>query len=614
MRSICYVLNLLSPSAPPLAPLGPTGKLPHWGLVLLSIRASLFRKTMALWPGRRFDGVKFVAIGVLLFLAAVFVALPTGCSVPAPDGSADTFGLDFSLPPQAKREGVVVFVVDGLNAEVFAEMLAAGELPTIDRYFVQRGLYAPRAVANIPSVTLANLTSLATGRFPGHHGVTGITWFDRNRLLWRNYATIAQKNMLDGDYTAPTIYEQFPDATTFSVFFQPHRGATKFIENALSGGPPFALGWYEFVDRLTLFRLGIVADVARKRKAFPAVTIVYLLAPDFSAYRHGVRSGQYRRALSHTDRQIGRVMGDLARSGLLQKLTIALTSDHGMCSVERHFPIEKFLRNQVGLDIATGRLWEQTPFEKRMDYYRRYAAVLYGSGDRYWALCLRKPAGGDSSPGAWAAWPARPSAGELGAYPCRSGPKDLIAELISQEAVDAVGYAPGPGCVRIRRKGGEVEFRQPDGANGAISYHLLSGPDPLGWATAVPASALGGEPMSGRDWLRATVGTEFPDLPAQLLAYFRAQRAGDIVAFAATGWNFRNVNRAGHGSLSPGDMCVPLLLAGPGVLQERLDVVRTVDLMPTLLDLLGRAAPGELDGRSLVGRAIPKPPGTDRHE
>lgn len=533
-------------------------------------------------------------------LIAVAVAA-AGCGVPGAAGPLDTFGLDFTMPPGSQVAGAVVFLVDGLNARVFAEMLEAGELPAISRHFADRGLYAPTAVANTPSVTLPNLTSLVTGRFPGHHGVTGINWFDRNRLLWRDYETIAQKNTLDGDYTAGNIYEQLHDQTTFSVFFQPHRGATKFIENWTSAGPMFFFGMYETVDRLTLFRLNIVADVARRRGRFPAVTICYLLAPDFRAYAHGLDSEQYREAIRHTDRQIGRVLGDLARAGLLEKLWIVLTSDHGMGEVGRHLPMDVFLRRSVGLSLAPGRLWEETSFEKRLAHYRRYAGVLYGSGDKYLAICLRRPIFRGGKCTGFAAWPIRPRPPDLANYPAAGGKTvDLPALLCGQEAVDAVAYAAGPNRVYVRRSRGQVEFRQPGGPGAKISYISIRGGDPLGWGRALPAAALAGRPAEPDEWLAWTSGTDYPDLPAQILAYFRAPRAGDIAVFAAPGWDFNNVNRAGHGGLRPEDMHVPLLLAGPGIDRGKLSTARTADLMPTLLKLLGRRVPAGVDGRPLV--------------
>ncbi len=539
-----------------------------------------------------------------------------GCGVPAAYGPADSYGLDFSMPQGVDVSGAVVFYVDGINARIFQEMLDAGELPGIKKYFVDRGLYAPRAVASTPSVTLVNLTSFVTGKFAGHHGITGINWFDRNRLIWRNYETIAQKNRLSGDYTSTNLYEHFPGRTTFSVFFQAHRRATKFIENPTSAAPPFVFGWYEFVDRLTLSRFNIVMDVARKRREFPAVTIAYLLAPDFRAYDYGVNSKQYRRALKHTDRQIGRVLGDLEKAKLLDKLIIALVSDHSLCQVTKHFQLEKFLRDDVGLNIASKRFWEKKPFEKRLEYYSKFSAVLYGSGERYWAICLRKPSGASSGEVSFEAWPHRPAASDLKTYPVGNEPsllgalfgarriraqkKDLLSILVAQEAVDVVAHANGPNCVRVRNSSGEVEFRQPSGRGGEISYRLISGDDPLGWKETVPSRALAGEGLTGRQWLQATLETDYPDLPEQILAYFRARRAGDIAVFAAPGWDFSGKHRAGHGGVRPADMLVPVLLAGPGVPKGHVKAVRTVDVMPTLLALLGRAVPADLDGRNLI--------------
>jgi len=536
--------------------------------------------------------------GSLPFLAAVLVC---GCGVPGPDKPADSFGVDFSLPATAAAQGAIVFFVDGLNAGIFQQMLDAGELPAIRKYFVARGAYCPRAVASTPSVTLANMTSFVTGRFPGHHGVTGINWFDRNQLLWRNYETIAQKNTLDGDYAAPNLYEQFPDRTTFSLFFQPHRGATKFFENRTSAGPAFFFGWYEFVDRLSLYRFREAMVLARNREEFPALMIAYLLAPDFRAYDFGVGAEQYREAIRHTDKQIGRVLADLERSGRLDKIVVALVSDHSLCDVDRHFSIDTFLREKFGLHVAPKRLWEETPFEKRLAHYRDYSVVTYGSGDRYWAICLRRPIREGGKVRGYASWPVRPGAADLESYPAGGSGRevDLLAALVGREAVDAVAYAAGPGRVRVRRKSGEVEFRQASGPGGRISHHLVSGRDPLGWAGTLDAKALAGEPQTPRWWLGATAGTQYPDLPPQILAYFRARRAGDIALFAAPGWDFGTKNRAGHGGLRPGDMHVPLLMAGPGVPKGKIDLARTVDVMPTLLQLLARPIPKDLDGEAL---------------
>ncbi len=554
-------------------------------------------------PGIRIPGLWWVAALLSLILS------PGGCGVPGARGNADSFGLNLAMPAGTLTRGAIVFLVDGVNAEVFDRMLQAGELPAIRKYFLDRGLYGPRATANIPSITLPSLTSIATGRFPGHHGITGNNWFDREGRIWRDYGTIAQKNKLDADYTAPTIFEQFPNLFSCSIFFQPHRGAKKFFENRTSAGPPFFFQWYEFVDRLTLYRLGELAALARKKRQWPAVTVCYLLAADFRAYRHGVRSAQYREALKHTDYQMGRVLGDLERAGLLDKLVIALVSDHGMAQVTRHFPIGSFLSEEIGLDIATEHLWEETRRSWREDYYRRFQAVSYGSGQRYWALCLRRPIRKGGGTADFAPWPVRPLPADLEAYPTSSGEADLLSVLTGQEAIDAVAYAVGANCVRVRREAGEVEFHQAGGRGREITCRAISGADPLGWKSKVPAEALNGKAMTPRWWSAATADTQFPHLPAQILAYFRAARAADIAVFAAPTWDFKGRDRSGHGGLRAADMHVPLMLAGPGVPHGRIRSAGTVDLMPTLLELLGRPVPPGLDGKDLLAdrRVSPVP-------
>ena len=571
----------------------------------------------------RARGARAAANLMALFAA---VALVAGCGAWTDEREA-TFGFDF--PPPAADEGLsaIVFFTDGVNRDVFERLLADGRLPMIRKYFVDRGLYARRCVSSIPSVTLACETSFVTGIFPGRHGVTGIKWFDRNRLLWRNYETIAQKNTLDGDYIAPTIFERLEGETTMSLFYQAHRGATKFAENWTSAGPPYFFGWYDLVDRISLLRFHIAASVARQREVFPAFIIAYLLYPDMEAYRSGVSCEAYERAMEHTDAQVGRVLRDLEAADRLETTVIVFATDHGMIDVAHHWPIEKAFRDDFRIDVATGHLWEETTFEDRLAYYGKHACVLAGSGDRYWAVSLRKPKPGaaaeDGKAPAFENWLVRPSAEDLRSYPTRDGGRiDLIGRLREQEAVDLVAYRAGPERIHVTNRRGTAEITrgtspEPRGASAAANtgrpaqvghsstyaYRVVQGEDPLGYADALPPEMVLGQPHAAAAWLEATIDTAYPDLVPQLAAYFDAPRSGDLAVFAAPGWDLGEVHKAGHGGLRPGEMLTPLLIAGPGVPHERREApMRAVDVVPTLLDLLGKPVPEDIDGRSVVGK------------
>ena len=63
-----------------------------------------------------------------------------------------------------------------------------------------------------------------------------------------------------------------------------------------------------------------------------------------------------------------------------------------------------------------------------------------------------------------------------------------------------------------------------------------------------------------------------------------------------------------HGSAYDYDTHVPLIVLAPGLESETLDIpARTVDLAPTLANLLGIPVPDEVDGRPLVEVATPSP-------
>ncbi|MCH8854096.1 MAG: hypothetical protein IID41_15810, partial [Planctomycetes bacterium] len=137
-------------------------------------------------------------------------------------------------------------------------------------------------------------------------------------------------------------------------------------------------------------------------------------------------------------------------------------------------------------------------------------------------------------------------------------------------------------------------------------YRLHSrGGDPLGYLDDPKLRAfVEGGWHDSRAWLAATADTLHPDFVPQVVEMFDSPRAGDIVLFAAEDWAFDTWN-SGHGSSLAGDMRVPMYFAGPDLAHGgQIDCARNVDIMPTVLDLLGEAHRlGEvepIDGQSLA--------------
>ena len=112
-------------------------------------------------------------------------------------------------------------------------------------------------------------------------------------------------------------------------------------------------------------------------------------------------------------------------------------------------------------------------------------------------------------------------------------------------------------------------------------------------------------PHDSRSWLHATAESQFPDFVPQIVEMFDSPRAGDAVVFAAEAASFDRSNRGGHGSALRRDMIVPMIWSGPDIPSGgRIEVARTVDVTPTLLELLSVPLPGRemlaMDGVSLT--------------
>ncbi len=138
----------------------------------------------------------------------------------------------------------------------------------------------------------------------------------------------------------------------------------------------------------------------------------------------------------------------------------------------------------------------------------------------------------------------------------------------------------------------------------SFRYTVQRPPDPLMLSETAEAAGLAdGRFHASADWLVGTIRARFPDFVSQIVDYFDSPRAGEMIVFSADGWDFSQANRGSHGGIGQQDMIVPMAFAGPGLpAGGQIPLARTVDLLPTLLEFLGRpdalGASGPIDGVS----------------
>ena len=520
----------------------------------------------------------------------LLVLLASGCAA-IPDERAKPFDFEWPDTLRAGRGHAIVFFVDGVNRDVFHEMIEAGELPTFKRYFLDRGAEVAKAVCTFPSVTTPNCVAMATGFLQGRTNVPQIRWFDRNRMLFRDYATIAQKDAVDGGYVVPTVFERLTAGWSVSIFFPIHRGATRWIENWTSAGPPYFFKMFHLVDRISMIRWSIVNDIALTRGEFPRVVWMHLIAPTCNAVLHGIGGEIYRDSIRHADAQVGRLLADFEAEGILEDLTLFLVSDHGQTASDpqKRLDVGDVVEKGLGLRVARKHLFERTVFEDRLAYYRKHDAVFATAGERSCHLYIRKP-------GAGSTWLDRPTIRELRAYPTKSGGEDLMRRLAAREQVDFAIAHEGKRVLIVSDTGeGSITSEE-----GRYRYEVSAGEDPLRYAAHPPAAKLIGGFHSAGEWLDASIDSDYPDAVMQLTVLFESARAGDIVLSVAPGYSFQKGAYAGHGSAWKEDMLMPMVVAGKGVRHCTIPHARLIDLAPTLLEAIGedpRVLP-LMDGRS----------------
>jgi len=489
-----------------------------------------------------------------------------------------------------KRKAIILFV-DGVNNDLFQQMLQQGKLPYINKYLVQRGCSFDAALTTVPSITYAVTATFATGRLPSHHGILGNIFFDRNRLIFADYNSIPTYRNIDLDYFVPNIYEILGDKFSVTIQTPLTRGSYHHIANWAESGTCWYFGLYESVDRWTARRFKDIAQLARRVNHWPALIFAYFPATDEIGHRDGPNTPRYRASLEDVDRQVGHICHSLEKSHLLDSTYLVFVSDHGMVqsAPDNNLDIKKLLEEHFDLKIAASGPDQRKSFSQRSKYFRKYNAVLTNGAGRRAVLYLKT--GPDWSQ------PAPPQ--KITPF------ADL---LVRQPAVDIIAYRQPPGVI-VQSSRGQALIERKDSAPVPVNrkqyrYRIIDGKDPLGYDTLTPKNELfDGNYHDGRTWLDATVHTSYPDLPAQIAELFDSPRAGDLVVFAADNWDFDPHIIGGHGGVTPGDMRMPMIFAGPGIPKgTTLNTARTVDLAPTIIEMIAPGRTGQylFDGESLL--------------
>jgi hypothetical protein len=273
------------------------------------------------------------------------------------DGVVREDVLDLSA---GRPKHVIGFLFDGTNPNVLYEMAANREAPNVAQLIDTGTAYAHGAMAGLPTVTLANHTSIITSCLPGHHGILHNAWFDRatGQQVITNSPATWPNSMANLDPAVETIHDvvhrTWPKAFSVSVnepcdsradystFDFMRRGDVPPLPKHPDGlpfvterfvRPSKDYSWSSVVDHMCIDQAVGILDGHYRDTSYPvAPTFMWVnfTLTDAAMHAGGPYSEIAAASIRDSDGRIGAVIEATKRAGIYDDCAFVLVADHGM--------------------------------------------------------------------------------------------------------------------------------------------------------------------------------------------------------------------------------------------------------------------------------------------
>lgn len=521
-----------------------------------------------------------------------------------------------------KVNRVILCIIDDVRVSQFFELMNKGMLPNC-KNLIESGMFSKNCVTDFPSVTYPTQVSTITGTYTGDytkepcHGIPLYNWMGRNytRPILRNYGSkdlqIYRMNE-DLGQNCQTICEMIEEGNKTSITQYINRGVDYFFPDNKRKLILFYLliNYYRNVRTIIKYANSLVVhkllDNFKNPKYYfntnepPICSLIWFMSSDVLMHIYGNESKLYKLNLLHIDKVIGELLDGLEGLGYLDDTAIAITADHGNYKANKVGNLNSFLNSM--------RLKNYHPRKNQGGNIN--VAEFGGVGFFNFK--------GNTSSSSNNIWP-HPSIKELKQY----GPKNvnLLKELFKIEGTRLMYYPKKSnsierGQILLKRKidsgefiCGRLEYR---GSGLDLKTRYITGEgekDVFGYYQDGTASRLiDGKFHSIEQWLQGTHHLDFPLYPDLLCRHFKNPRSADIILSTEGNVTFniehgkkKNDLIYKHDIGARKSSIVPLIIGGSNeVPQKKIEYCKITDIVPTLLDMLGKNPHHSVIGESLL--------------
>ena len=261
---------------------------------------------------------RHVAIAVLASLI-LLVAGRTGVRPLRAEGKA---GAPLSAPADLKPT-VILVSIDAWRWDFRTRVT----LPALEG-LIARGVRAEWLIPSFPSKTFPSHYTIATGLYPGHHGIVANTMWDE--ATGRTFSMSRREEVQDAMWWGGEpiwVTAERAGQRTAPIFWP---GSEAPIGGRL---PSY---WERFDDKVPgrerIARILSLLDLPADRR--PTFLTLYAEEIDTSAHK-GPDRPEMREALLKADAWLGELVAGLEQRGLLPHVNVVVVSDHGMAATSR---------------------------------------------------------------------------------------------------------------------------------------------------------------------------------------------------------------------------------------------------------------------------------------
>ncbi|MFX1309571.1 MAG: alkaline phosphatase family protein [Promethearchaeota archaeon] len=512
--------------------------------------------------------------------------------------------------------------MDDVRTEHFFDYINKGLLPNLKK-LMDNGIYSENCITDFPPITYPTQVSLITGTYTGDfkkepcHGIPLLNWMDRDVAppILREYAS---KNLQiykineEMSKNCRTILEMAGEGNTASIAQFINRGSDYIFPERKTKLAMFylLLRYFPGVKRRLIRSNSVIAqkliEVFEKPKKFfensepPIISSLWFMSSDLLMHEFGFDSHIYKLNLLHIDKVIGVLIDNLKRMGYLNDTAIAITSDHGNYKADKIGNLNEFLKQN--------RLTNYHPFKN----LRGNMDLAYYAGVGFFYF---KGTNNSNIKNGW----IRPTIKELENF----GPKriNLLEKLFKIDGSHLMYYRDEnntykKGIIHLKRKikftgkiiTGRIEY---EGNRKEYKTRYISGDNEKDifnfMDDDLAGQLLDDKFHSTQEWLEATYHLDHPMYPDLISRHFKNPRSADIILsndetikFGIHHGKQKSKNLYDHDLGLRKCMAVPLIIGGSlEIPQKKVMVCKIIDIVPTLLKLLGKRPHESVIGESL---------------